>query len=462
MLKKSLIADVLSASLENGGDFAEIFVEDKNNNSIKMVSGEIEKANSGRDYGIGIRIFNDTNTIYAYTNEDDPDNLISIAREAASALDTSSIDLKFNFQKKEVENVHPIKLYPDNQSQQKKVDLLEYAHHSAADYDGLINQIIINYVDTVQKVLIANSEGLLTEDERVRTRTSVQVVATRNGDKQTGYFAPGAHKGFEFYDEIDIGKYAEEAAKTAVTMVKADFCPGGQMPVVINNKFGGVIFHEACGHGLEATSVAKKTSVFADKLEQKVASELVTAIDDGTIPNAWGSQSIDDEGNSSQRNILIENGILKGYLIDRLNGIRMDMKPTGSGRRQSYKYAPTSRMTNTYIDAGESDPEEIISSTDYGLYAKYMGGGSVDPATGEFNFNVREGYLIKNGEITKPVKGATLIGKGIDILKKIDMVGNNLAHGQGMCGSISGSIPTNVGQPTIRVSNLTVGGRKEK
>jgi len=462
MLKKSLIADVLSASLENGGDFAEIFVEDKNNNSIKMVSGEIEKANSGRDYGIGIRIFNDTNTIYAYTNEDDPDNLISIAREAASALDTSSIDLKFNFQKKEVENVHPIKLHPDNQSQQKKVDLLEYAHHSAADYDGLINQIIINYVDTVQKVLIANSEGLLTEDERVRTRTSVQVVATRNGDKQTGYFAPGAHKGFEFYDEIDIGKYAEEAAKTAVTMVKADFCPGGQMPVVINNKFGGVIFHEACGHGLEATSVAKKTSVFADKLEQKVASELVTAIDDGTIPNAWGSQSIDDEGNSSQRNILIENGILKGYLIDRLNGIRMDMKPTGSGRRQSYKYAPTSRMTNTYIDAGESDPEEIISSTDYGLYAKYMGGGSVDPATGEFNFNVREGYLIKNGEITKPVKGATLIGKGIDILKKIDMVGNNLAHGQGMCGSISGSIPTNVGQPTIRVSNLTVGGRKEK
>lgn len=234
------------------------------------------------------------------------------------------------------------------------------------------------------------------------------------------------------------------------------------MPVVINNGFGGVIFHEACGHSLEATSVAKENSVFANKIGEQIAAPQITAIDDGTIPQAWGSQNVDDEGIQTRRNVLIEEGVLKNYLVDRLNSRRMDSKPNGTGRRQSYKFSPTSRMSNTYIDNGSYTPEEIIAQTEEGLYAKYMGGGSVDPATGEFNFNVREGYLIKNGEIKKPVRGATLIGKGADILKKIDMVGNDLDFGQGMCGSMSGSIPTNVGQPTLRVSNLTVGGRKER
>ena len=253
--------------------------------------------------------------------------------------------------------------------------------------------------------------------------------------------------------------YGREAAKQAYTMLHAKNCPAGRMTVAIDNGFGGVIFHEACGHSLEATSVAKGNSVFTGMLGKQIASTKVTAIDDGTIPNAWGSLNIDDEGNKTQKNILIENGILKSYMIDKLNGRRMGMAPTGSGRRQSYKYAPTSRMTNTYIANGDDNPEDIIKSISDGLYAKKMGGGSVNPVTGEFNFAVSEGYLVKNGVIQEPVRGASLIGKGSDILMDIDMVGNNMAKGQGMCGSSSGSIAVNVGQPMIRVKEITVGGR---
>ena len=275
-----------------------------------------------------------------------------------------------------------------------------------------------------------------------------------------GFYGPGAAMGFEFYDTIDIEEYSREAARTAITMINADLCPTGRMPVIIDNEFGGVIFHEACGHSLEATSVAKGSSVFSGKLGERIASDIVTAIDDGTIPNAWGSQNVDDEGRPMRHNVLIEKGVLKGYMIDGFNARRMEMEPTANSRRQSYRFAPTSRMTNTYIDGGQSTPEEIIANTEYGLYAKYMGGGSVQPATGDFNFAVREGYLIKDGKIDRPVRGATLIGNGAEILKRIDMVGNNLALGQGMCGSMSGNCPANVGQPMVRVSEILVGGQK--
>ncbi|MFY9527047.1 MAG: TldD/PmbA family protein, partial [Limnochordia bacterium] len=298
-------------------------------------------------------------------------------------------------------------------------------------------------------------------DRRIRTRLGINAVASKGNEKQSAFRGPGRHMGFELYEQIDVEEIARDAAQSAVTMVNADYAPSGKYPVIIDNEFGGVIFHEACGHGLEATSVAKGASVFAGKLGQKVASEIVTAVDDGSIPNAWGSQNIDDEGFKTRRNVLIENGILKGYMIDRLNGRRMGMEPTGNSRRQSYKYAPTSRMTNTFICAGESTKEEIIANTEYALFARRMGGGSVNPATGEFNFAVAEGYIVRNGKIEKPVRGATLIGKGSDVLLKIDMVGSNLATGQGMCGSLSGSIPADVGQPTIRVTEMTVGGRKE-
>jgi len=265
--------------------------------------------------------------------------------------------------------------------------------------------------------------------------------------------------GIEMFDNVNPEYHGREAARIANTMLHAKNCPAGNMTVAIDNGFGGVIFHEACGHALEASAVSKGNSVFANKLGEQIASTKVTAIDDGTMINAWGSLNIDDEGNNTRRNVLIENGILKGYMIDKLNGRRMNMEATGSSRRQGYRYQPTSRMTNTYIAAGEDKPDDIIKSMEDGLYAKKLGGGSVNPVTGEFNFAVQEGYLVKNGEIGEPVRGASLIGKGSEVLMDIDMVGYNLEVAQGMCGASSGSIPTNVGQPMIRVKTMTVGGR---
>ena len=265
--------------------------------------------------------------------------------------------------------------------------------------------------------------------------------------------------GMELYDMKTPEDAGTEAARQAVTMLHAGYAPAGNMAVAIENGFGGVIFHEACGHSLEATSVATGRSQFCGKLGQQIASPIVTAIDDGTEPNSWGSNNIDDEGHPTQKLVLIENGILKNYLVDRLGSRRMGMPATGCGRRQNYHYEPTSRMSNTYIAAGKDDPEEIIGTMEYGLYAAAMGGGSVNPVTGEFNFAVREGYMVRDGKIAEPVRGATLIGKGSEILPKIDRVSRNLESAQGMCGSKSGSIPTNVGQPLIRVSSITVGGR---
>ncbi|MBP3929037.1 MAG: TldD/PmbA family protein, partial [Peptostreptococcaceae bacterium] len=357
---------------------------------------------------------------------------------------------------------HDIKIYPNTVDYQNKIKVMKEAYTSAKEYSTDISQVNVTYMDKTQNILIANTEGLYIEDERIRTRLGISAVASKGSENQTGFEGPGRAKGFEMFEEIDPVYYGKEAARVAHTMLHAKNCPAGKMTVAIDNGFGGVIFHEACGHSLEATSVSKGNSVFSGKLNEQIASTKVTAIDDGTLANHWGSSNIDDEGNFTKKNVLIENGILKSYMIDKLNGRRMNMKPTGSSRRQSYKYAPTSRMTNTYIQAGDDKPEDIIKSIDNGLYAKKMGGGSVNPVTGEFNFSVAEGYIVKNGEIKEPVRGATLIGKGSEVLMNIDMVGNNLAQAQGMCGSVSGSIPTNVGQPMIRVKEITVGGRSEE
>jgi len=314
-------------------------------------------------------------------------------------------------------------------------------------------------LDVDHNILIANTEGVYARDRQIRTRLSISAVAELSGETQTGGFNPGARMGMELFETIDPKAVGEKAAKQAVTMVRAGYCPAGVMPVAIDNGFGGVIFHEACGHSLEASSVAYGRSQFAGKLGQKIANEKVTAIDDGTIPNAWGSFNFDDEGTPSRKNVLIENGVLKSYMVDRFNGRRMGMEPTGNARRQSYAYTPTSRMTNTYIAPGTDKNEDIIASMEYGLYCKEMGGGSVNPVTGEFNFAVNEGYIVRNGAVCEPVRGASLVGKGSEVIQNIDMVGKDLAMGQGMCGSSSGSVPTNVGQPLIRVSSITVGGR---
>lgn len=459
MLDKQLIEDILSEALLTGGDFSEIFVENKTGDSFYLVDGKVEQAISGKDFGIGIRIFKGLFSVYAYTNDMNRENLLKTARKAAQAIKGTKEDITINLIKKDIENNNKILLLPSTIEKAEKIGVMKEAYEAAKNYDEVISQVRINYNDYTQNVLIANSEGVLVEDSRTRSRIGIESIASKMNEMQTGSYRPGAAKGFEFFKEIDVKEYAREASRIAKTMLEADYAPSGKMPVIIDNKFGGVIFHEACGHGLEATSVAKGLSVFAGKLGEKVASDVVSAVDDGTLANEWGSSNIDDEGTPTKRNLLIENGILKGYMIDKLNGRRMGMESTGSSRRQSYKFAPTSRMTNTFILNGESTLEEMIKNTEKGIYAKYMGGGSVNPSTGDFNFSVMEGYIIENGEIKSPVRGATLIGNGPDVLKKIDMVGNNLDHGQGMCGSVSGSIPANVGQPTIKISEIVVGGR---
>lgn len=463
MITKQTATQVLEKCLVTGGDFAEIFEEDCITNNIGIIDSKIENVLGGRTYGIGIRIFKGLKSVYAYTNDNSLSSMLDTAYKAALALGSLSDEKMVVINNcKVTTNINPIKLYPHSVDYQDKINVMKKAYKSAKEYSSEISQVSINYSDKEQNVLIANTEGLYIEDNRVRTRLGITSVASRGNENQTGFEGPGACKGFELFEDIDPEYYGKEASRVAYTMLNAKNCPAGKMTVAIDNGFGGVIFHEACGHSLEATSVAKGNSVFTDKIGEQIASTKVTAIDDGTLTNHWGSANIDDEGNPNQRNVLIENGILKSYMIDKLNGRRMNMAPTGSSRRQSYKFAPTSRMTNTYIAAGTDKVEEIIKSIDDGLYAKKMGGGSVNPVTGEFNFAVAEGYLVKNGEIKEAVRGASLIGKGSEVLMNIDMVGDNLAQAQGMCGSSSGSIPTNVGQPMIRVKEITVGGRSEE
>lgn len=459
MINKKLLNKILMEALSTGGDFAEIFIEKKRVTSLFMTEGKLETSNSGKDFGMGIRIFKGVYSVYGYTNNMEEGSLINSAKKLSKSIEGIKEDINIDLNEVKLQNINEIEIYPEDVKKSEKVNIMRKAYNAAKNYDPIIKEVRVSYSDVKQEVIIANSEGLYTEDERIRSRISIESIAEENGEMQTGRMSPGASMGFEFLRDLDVESYAREASRIAKTMLYADYCPSGKMPVIIDHKFGGVIFHEACGHGLEATSVAKGNSIFAGKIGEKIASSLVTFVDDGTLKNEWGSLTVDDEGTKTRRNILIEKGILKGYMIDKLNGRRMGMESTGSGRRESYKYAPTSRMTNTFILNGESTLEEMIKSTKKGLYAKYMGGGSVNPATGDFNFAVMEGYLIEDGKITKPVRGATLIGNGGEVLKEIDMVGNNLGYGQGMCGSVSGSVPTNVGQPAIRIKEILVGGR---
>ena len=459
MLDQKIAQEVIDCALSTGGDFAEIFYEDRLNNGVMMRSGKVESINSGRLHGAGVRVYLGLRGVYVYTNDTTREGLLACARRAASALHADSRVTAQPLRATEYVNCHPIAILPSQVKTARKIEKMRAAQGVLSQYDEVV-QGMIRYTDSEQRVWIANSDGLYTSDTRVYTRMSISAIASNGTENQTGTSNPGALQGFEIFDSrIDPEAAAHKAAKQAITMLHAPVCPAGIMPVVIDNGFGGVIFHEACGHSLEATSVAVGASEFAGKLGQKIAADCVTAIDDGTMPNEWGSENIDDEGTPTTRLVLIENGVLKNYMIDRLNGRRMQMQPTGSARRKDYSFAPTSRMRNTYIAAGNDDNDEIIATMGDGLYAKSMGGGSVNPATGEFNFAVSEGYLVKGGKIVHPVRGASLIGRGSEILTKIDRVGKDMQMAQGMCGSLSGSVPTNVGQPMIRVSSITVGGR---
>ena len=459
MIPRDVCQRVLHKACSTGADYAEIFAENTVNHSISMIADRVDGIQDTVIAGAAIRLYKGLRSVMATTVDTSESGLLRCAERAAEALGQGSAAMEIVLKERLFGDIHPVKVVPASVGNQEKIEILKSGYFAAKNYHEAISQVTGSLMDVDHNILIATSEGLYTQDRQIRTRMMLSAVAEMNGETQTGMYAPGRRMGLEMFDLIDPKYVGERAAKQAVTMAGAGYCPARVMPVAIENGFGGVIFHEACGHSLEASSVAYGLSQFAGKLGQQIANPKVTAIDDGTIPNAWGSINIDDEGTPARKNVLIENGILKSYMIDKFNARRMGMEPTGSSRRQSYAYTPTSRMTNTYIAAGEDKNEDIISSIEFGLYAKEMGGGSVNPTTGEFNFAVREGYLIRNGEICEPVRGASLVGKGSDVIQNIDMVGTDMDMGQGMCGSSSGSVPTNVGQPLIRVSSITVGGR---
>ena len=459
MISKALTESVLACARSGGADFAELYGEITRSNAVTMMDGRIERASDNLISGVGIRAFLGTRTVFASTSDTSREGLMKCARAVAAAIGEIKADISVTLKERFLPNIHPAAIVPTGTDASERADLLRRGCFAAKEYDPAIAQVSGTLAGVDHTILVANTEGLYTTDRHIRTRIAISAVASENGVNQSGSDAPGAGMGMEFFDLVDPKNVGVEAARQAMVNLRADYCPAGKMTVAIENGFGGVIFHEACGHSLEATSVAIGASQMAGKLGQQIANPKVTAIDDGTIPGAWGSVNIDDEGTPTQCNVLIENGILKSYLIDRLGSRRMGLAMTGSGRRQGYSFAATSRMTNTFLANGSDANEEIIASIENGLYCRKMGGGSVNPLTGAFNFAVTEGYLVRNGKIAEPVRGASLIGTGAEILQNIDMVGTNLERAQGMCGSESGSIPTDVGQPLIRVSSITVGGR---
>ena len=457
-INETLAKKILEVALSTGGDFAEVYMEKTTNEVLRLHSGKLSTANVSKVKGAAIRIIKGELEVNSSITDCTYENLLKAAKTLAGSFNDKKHDEVHPFVEKKVELVVKPKNVRGNDIS-REVNLLKTASDTIYAYSKEIVQVICNLTKTEKRIFVFASDSTWQTDYRCNTRLSCQAVASDGKEMETGFDSFGRNQGMEMFDDFDVVPFAKQVAHDAVEMLHAEPMQGGEMPVVINNGFGGVILHEACVHGLEATSVAKGMSVFCNKLGQKVASDIVNAVDDGTNLNAWGSINVDDEGTPSKCNVLIENGILKSYLVDKRNSKKMNHPITGSSRRESYKYQTTSRMTNTYFLNGKSTFDEIIKSTEKGLFAEKMGGGSVNPATGEFNFAVQVGYMIENGKITKPVKGATLVGSGKDVLLHIDMIGDNLSCGYGMCGSMSGSVPTIVGQPTIRVSKMTVGGK---
>ncbi len=457
MIAKELAQKVLSTALKTGADFAEIYIEDTMNNSLELVGDKIENASSVRIYGTGIRVMLGDKSAYAYTAGTNEEDLLKIAEDACATIKSDSRAEIMPFDEKNY-GATP-KIAPADVDNEQRATYLRNAADAAKNYSDEVHQVSASIADVDKKVFVCNNEGVFATDRRVYVRFTVAAMAKSETEAQSGRVSPGFGCGYECFEGTDVKELGLDAAKRAVTMLHAKDCPSGTFPVVIDGGFGGVIFHEACGHSLEATAVALGNSEFCGKLGKKIAADCVSAIDDGTMPDEWGSVGMDDEGNETRKRVLIQDGILKSYMIDKLGARRMNTEHTASSRRQDYTFAPTSRMSNTFIAPGTDDDDEMIRTMGTGLYAKIMGGGSVNPLTGDFNFAVSEGYWVKDGKIVCPVRGATLIGKGAEVLKKIDRVGKEMSMAAGVCGSLSGGVPTNVGQPRIRVTALTVGGK---
>jgi len=459
-MNQSTIEKIIQLGLDYKADFAEVYVEESRGSSMNFKDNKVESATAGTDFGIGIRLIYGSEVLYGYTSSEDEKSLLELTSALAKTRNISPAQAApISLQKSTVHENHKIVKAPSSVKSDLKVSLLQTANDAARKHSSLIQQVSVSAVDSDKKILIANSEGLFVEDRRVRSRFTIGVTAKDKGELFTASQTPGALKGFEFFEGLNIEEHARTAADRALLMLKAGYIKGGKMPVIMGNAFGGVIFHEACGHPLETEAIRKKASPFTDKLNKRIGQDCLTAIDDGTIENAWGSINIDDEGMKTKKTTLIENGFLKSFLADRVGAQEVGVERTGSGRRQNYQYSPVARMRNTYIAPGDSTLEDMVSSVENGVYAKVMGGGSVNPATGEFNFSVQEAYEIENGKIGRPVRGATLIGKGHEILPEISMVGNDLELAAGICGASSGSVPVTVGQPSLKVDNILVGGR---
>lgn len=459
MLEHDLLTRVLGVALEKGGQFAEIFIEEKQLNNIFCEDNKIEKIHNGIERGAGIRVVHEGKTSYVYTNDLSEAGLEKAARVAAHSnhegivcVDPISLTLRPPLIRLE------FKQFPETVSMEEKIKLIHSANQSAREVSEAIRQVTVALGDVHRKVQIANSQGDLVEDEKARIRLVVNCIAARNGIIQTGYESTGAVAGWEFIDTVSFNDMARRAAGRAVNMLMSRPAPAGKMTVVMSSQAGGTMVHEACGHGMEADLVQKGLSVYKNRLGEKVAADSVTVIDDATIPGRYGTSAFDDEGTPSSRTVLIDHGVLVNYMYDRLTALKDGCESSGNGRRESYQHKPIPRMTNTFIQAGTHDPAEVIADTKYGLLVRQMGGGQVNTTNGDFVFDVQEGYIIENGQIKYPVRGATLTGNGPRALKEIDRVGSDMGFAIGVCGKDGQGVSVSDAQPTIRIKELTVGG----
>ena len=458
MLDSFDITAILRRALAGGGEYADIYGEEGASTAIVCEDGKIEKVLAGTDRGVGIRVISDLRTAYAYTNEITEAALLALADTVSRAVRGKIFDRAIDLRPKVTGPGFPIKLPPAGIPLRDKVAAATRAESAARGFDQRVRQVMVVYRDSNLRAQCANSLGEFHETHRTGTVFMTQVVAAQGDVIQTGYEPLGGFRGFELFEQKSPEEIALTAARRAVMMLAARKAPGGMMPVVLSSEAGGTMVHEAIGHGLEADLAQTGMSVYSGKIGQQVASQLVTVIDDATIPNARGSFSFDDEGTPGERTVLVENGILKGYMYDRLTAMKDGCPSTGNGRRESYQAKPIVRMTNTLIAPGTTSPESIIKGVAYGLFVRKMGGGQVNTVNGDFVFEVSEGYLIENGSLGEPVRGATLTGSGPDVLKKIEQVGSDLGFGIGTCGKDGQGVPVADAQPTLLIGEITVGG----
>ena len=458
MLEEAVITAVLAEALTSGGDLAELFVEDRSSTALKLEDSKVEDVASGKDAGAGIRLISGERSSYAYTNLLTPDALRSAARAARAGLSGGGTARPADLRRTEPGTTNPVRLPPAEVDAGDKVAALRAADEAARAAGAEVRQVVVSYMDVRQRVLIANSDGALAEDDRTRVRFAVRVIAARDGQIQTGFEAPGHSGGFELLEERPAAELGSKAAQKAIRLLEAKPSPAGEFPVVLAPGTGGVLIHEACGHGLEADTLVKNASVYAGRNGERFGKDIVTIVDDGSDGGAWGAYGVDDEGTPSQRTVLFDQGVLVGHLSDLRSAKKIGHPPTGNGRRQSYAHLPIVRMSNTYLLPGPDEPTEIFASVDRGVYAASLGGGEVNPATGNFVFGIAEGYMIENGELTYPIRGANLIGNGPQVLQVIDAVAADFDRKEGVCGKDGQHAPVTNGMSTVLLGRMTVGG----